>query len=219
MRKNPPCQPTDDWEQTIVTANRQLNISPSCARWVLVQVRMSILPAWIISIRSLQTLRVLIYFSTNFVISTFRAVGVGPSQKRCFIYSFSSDMILSIQSVRLHAYTPCFTAFRVVVTGHVVFTWSPSTVLRGTYAFHFVQRYCDNVVCISSSWTTDTQFNASQALCSLDIVRRRLRVGGAQSILRVISELLLLLLFFMNIFFSLYEFSDFIVFSSDLEYL
>ena len=61
-------------------------------------------------------------FSTNFVISTFRAVGVGPSQKRCFIYSFSSDMILSIQSVRLYAYTPCFTAFRVVVTGHVVFT-------------------------------------------------------------------------------------------------
>jgi len=79
------------------------------------------------------------------------------------------------------------------------FTWSPSTVLRGTYAFHFVQRYCDNVVCISSIWTTDTQFSASQTLCSLDIVRRRLRVGGAQSILRVISELLLF--FFMNIFF------------------
>ena len=203
MRKNPPCQPTDDWKQTIVTANRQLNISPSYARWVLAQVRMSILPAWIISIRSLQTLRVLIYFSTNFVISTFRAVDVGPSQKRCFIYSFSAGMIISIQSVRLYAYTPCFTAFRVVVTVHVLSTWLPSTVLRGTYAFHSVQRYCDNAVCISSSWTTDTQFNASQTLCSLDIVRRRLRVGGAQSTLRVISELLLFFFFNEHLFFSL----------------
>ena len=62
------------------------------------------------------------YLFLNFVISTFRAVDVGSSQKRCFIYSFSSDMILSIQSVRLHAYTPCFTAFRVVVTEHVLST-------------------------------------------------------------------------------------------------
>ena len=74
-------------------------------------------------------------------------------------------------------------------------------MLRGTYAFHSMQRYCDNMVCISTSWTNDTQFNALQTIYSLDIVRRRLRVGGAQSILRVINELLFFLFFFESIFF------------------